>query len=395
MAVVSPAGLADLPRIAAVSWAAFENSLIQQRIFRDVSKEAHGAQTVARLQRALDNNRQAVYKAVVDDEIVAFALWELPHPDEEPTESPEEAQKKEEKRYPAGTNLELARDLFGQLDLGIKEPHYHLQLLGTDPRFQRTGAGSALLRWGCKRADDDGVDVYLESSAVGIPLYRRAQFEIFGEPIKAKADPDLVLWPMRRPALTFHPVNLVDLPYLAPLHNRAFGPTAVMQYAFSDVTPEAGESFFIQRFGVFIHKRDQEGERIMLTCAKRGERYVGLAFSHYEPEAKDRTNSGEKRFWPEGANVERALEYLAGTLDDHKKKVPFAHWSLNILSVLPEDQGSGIGRRLVEQLFQIAKRDVGRPLYERMGFKHFADILVAKEDKEVKLWPMIYEHPQE
>lgn len=182
---------------------------------------------------------------------------------------------------------------------------------------------------------------------------------------------------MRRPALTFHPVNLVDLPYLAPLHNRAFGPTAVMQYAFSDVTPEAGESFFIQRFGVFIHKRDQEGERIRLTCAKRGERYVGLAFSHYEPEAKDRTNSGEKRFWPEGANVERALEYLAGTLDDHKKKVPFAHWcefprvastvnselirepltALNILSVLPEDQGSGIGRRLVEQLFQIAKRD--------------------------------------
>lgn len=232
MAAVLPAGPADLPRIAAVSWAAFENSLIQQRIFRDVSKKAHGAQTVARLQRALDSNHQAVYKAVVGDEIVAFALWELPHPYEEPTESPEEAQEKEEKRYPAGTNLELARDLFGQLDLGVKEPHYRpfpstfsqpdlcahspnladLQLLGTDPRFQRTGAGFALLRWGCKRADDEGVDVYLESSAgasgsllrspsllsvpltaVGIPLYRRAQFEMFGEPIKAKADPDLVV----------------------------------------------------------------------------------------------------------------------------------------------------------------------------------------------------------
>ncbi|GAA5832436.1 hypothetical protein JCM3770_006871, partial [Rhodotorula araucariae] len=112
-------------------------------------------------------------------------------------------------------------------------------------------------------------------------------------------------------------------------------------------------------FGKFLDQRDNEGARFLVSVVKRGGKYLAFAFSSFEPDVKDRpADSGEKRFWPDGANVRRAEEYLAGVLDRHKKEnLPFAHWSLSILSVTPEAQGQGIGRRLVQEVLDIAKRD--------------------------------------
>lgn len=141
---------------------------------------------------------------------------------------------------------------------------------------------------------------------------------------------------MRRPALVLRPLTVADLPPLGPVHRLAFWPTKVNLYSYSDVTPEAYESHFVTRFTKFIKQRDEDGARLLITVALRGDKYLGYGFSSYEPEEQERpADSGEKRTWPEGANIRRAEEYLAGTLDRHKKEnLPFAHWCECILTRL-------------------------------------------------------------
>ena len=60
-------------------------------------------------------------------------------------------------------------------------------MLHTDPKHQRRGAASALIRWGTQKADELGLPVYLESSAEGHVLYNRHGFkdiEIFEVDLK-------------------------------------------------------------------------------------------------------------------------------------------------------------------------------------------------------------------
>ena len=51
-----------------------------------------------------------------------------------------------------------------------------LEIVGTSPKFQRKGAGSKLLQYGCERADKQGVEVFLESAPDALPLYQKFGF---------------------------------------------------------------------------------------------------------------------------------------------------------------------------------------------------------------------------
>jgi ribosomal protein S18 acetylase RimI-like enzyme len=61
-------------------------------------------------------------------------------------------------------------------------PHWYLGALGVDPRRQRRGVGSALLReWLC-RIDAENAPSYLETDRPeNVAFYRRAGFEVTGE----------------------------------------------------------------------------------------------------------------------------------------------------------------------------------------------------------------------
>ena len=62
------------------------------------------------------------------------------------------------------------------------EPHWYLAVLGTDPRAQGNGLGSALLRSRLNRCDDRRFPAYLESSKESnIPYYERFAFRVTGE----------------------------------------------------------------------------------------------------------------------------------------------------------------------------------------------------------------------
>lgn len=55
-------------------------------------------------------------------------------------------------------------------------PYYALDTLATHQNHGRRGAGSVLVRWGCEKADEAGVQAYLEASPMGAPLYARHGF---------------------------------------------------------------------------------------------------------------------------------------------------------------------------------------------------------------------------
>ncbi|KAK1639399.1 hypothetical protein BDP81DRAFT_458877 [Colletotrichum phormii] len=57
-----------------------------------------------------------------------------------------------------------------------EERHYYLDTLVTHPDYQRRGAASMLLAWGCALADEDGVAAYVDASKAGAPLYERFGF---------------------------------------------------------------------------------------------------------------------------------------------------------------------------------------------------------------------------
>lgn len=51
-----------------------------------------------------------------------------------------------------------------------------LDTLATHPDYQRRGAGSMLVGWGCELADKHGVAAYVDASRAGAPLYQRFGF---------------------------------------------------------------------------------------------------------------------------------------------------------------------------------------------------------------------------
>jgi ribosomal protein S18 acetylase RimI-like enzyme len=76
------------------------------------------------------------------------------------------------------------------------EPHWYLAVLGTDPRHQGRGVGSALLAPTLARCDADRVPAYLESSKrENVPFYERHGFRVLGE-IAFRDGPSV--WRMQR-----------------------------------------------------------------------------------------------------------------------------------------------------------------------------------------------------
>jgi ribosomal protein S18 acetylase RimI-like enzyme len=62
------------------------------------------------------------------------------------------------------------------------EPHYYLEIIGTDPDRQGRGLGSALIEPMVERADREGVGMYLESSKESnVGFYARFGFRVTRE----------------------------------------------------------------------------------------------------------------------------------------------------------------------------------------------------------------------
>jgi GNAT superfamily N-acetyltransferase len=82
----------------------------------------------------------------------------------------------------SGKRVGRAIALLGAVDNAHHElhgPHYYLAILGTDPEFQRSGAGSAVLAPVLERCDTEGLPAYLETQKeANIAYYARHRFEV-------------------------------------------------------------------------------------------------------------------------------------------------------------------------------------------------------------------------
>jgi GNAT superfamily N-acetyltransferase len=80
------------------------------------------------------------------------------------------------------------------------EPHWYLEVLGTDPPHQRKGVGAALMKPVLSRCDADGLPAYLETQKESnVPYYRQHGFEVRAELDLPKDGPHL--WTMWREPL--------------------------------------------------------------------------------------------------------------------------------------------------------------------------------------------------
>jgi ribosomal protein S18 acetylase RimI-like enzyme len=76
------------------------------------------------------------------------------------------------------------------------EPHWYLQTIGTDPKFQGKGYGGVIMRDRLAKVDAAHLPCYLESSKdTNIPIYQSFGFELTGE-IQVPGGPKI--WPMWR-----------------------------------------------------------------------------------------------------------------------------------------------------------------------------------------------------
>jgi GNAT superfamily N-acetyltransferase len=80
-----------------------------------------------------------------------------------------------------------------------KGPLWYLAVLATDPEFQRSGVGTALVEPIIDRCDTEGIDAYLETQKEdNLAYYRRFGFEVVDRLSPVTDGPPL--WTMRRQA---------------------------------------------------------------------------------------------------------------------------------------------------------------------------------------------------
>jgi GNAT superfamily N-acetyltransferase len=78
----------------------------------------------------------------------------------------------------------------------VAEPHFYLAILGTDPQFQRSGAGTAALAPVLEQCDTEGLPAYLETQKeANIAYYARLRFELVR---KLEVDGCPPIWTLRR-----------------------------------------------------------------------------------------------------------------------------------------------------------------------------------------------------
>ena len=153
----------------------------------------HAPASEKTLDRVVKDTRDNMEKGVIylkcvdtsTNEMVAGARWTFHRPSDPAAtlRTPEELDKDYEASEPyAESHPEIWTEIFSMIYGNKREimglrPYYSLDTLVTHPDHHRRGAGGLLGKWGLEKADEAGVEAYLEASPMGRPLYERWGFE--------------------------------------------------------------------------------------------------------------------------------------------------------------------------------------------------------------------------
>ncbi len=83
--------------------------------------------------------------------------------------------------------------IFNKFDkIRPRQPHWYILVLGVHPDHQRKGLGGVLLRQVLRKADEDGIAVYLESSnRRNLDFYSKHGFEVIEQIVPVAACPPI------------------------------------------------------------------------------------------------------------------------------------------------------------------------------------------------------------
>jgi GNAT superfamily N-acetyltransferase len=196
--ILVPAVRADIPDMARVYADAERPNLLTRVLW---SPEKLAKTLIKELDANFDNPRLLITKALDADtkELTAFGIWQLTgydskelSVDQSTLKSPRPSNFKaglllsidqDEPLSPIGQYINSAfEDFLNGWFKGTK--FIYLALLMTDPKFQRRGIGSALLKWGHERANRDKVNSALIASPVGHPLYQSLGWKDISTPLE-------------------------------------------------------------------------------------------------------------------------------------------------------------------------------------------------------------------
>lgn len=185
---VSPATLVDLPGIAKISRAAFKESrhTMSYWMFPQDNEKAIYEWRLNGITNIFKNVSYCNYIKLVDTTvgmIVAFALWEVPHPPETEEEKTKREQEKKQKgdkddKLPEGTKVQLLHDFEAETErvrskYVDRERDYILRAIATLPAYQGKGCASLLLRSWLEKIDAEGAKAWLEATPQGQSLYAK------------------------------------------------------------------------------------------------------------------------------------------------------------------------------------------------------------------------------
>ena len=130
----------------------------------------------------------------VGETLCGFAVWQFISPASTPeTPVTDEAEKSDPtlfNRFFAKMNRTRETTMAGK-------SYWFLKLLCIDPNYQRRGLGTLLVNWGVDKANEEGIDAWLESSPMGKGAYLKAGFKMLGTDRleEKKAERGYVEWP--------------------------------------------------------------------------------------------------------------------------------------------------------------------------------------------------------
>jgi GNAT superfamily N-acetyltransferase len=164
----------DAASLTGIYFSAFSVDAISLLVFpRNESSYKFWHDMIIEEMAELTSNYVCIYDSSLPSQpVVAFAKWNSPSA---PPPSDEL------QTWPIGSDSALANHFFGNLLKKHKEimgerKHWYLELVAARPDYQGKGAAGQLLRWGLERADEDGVETFLEASPDGRPIYEHFGF---------------------------------------------------------------------------------------------------------------------------------------------------------------------------------------------------------------------------
>lgn len=128
--VISPVADNEHELLAALTLRAFAPLTMHQRVFGKVDPAVHVTALAARARAAARKPNCEIVKATRGGGPVGYGVWTAPSSDPDATAGDPSQPDDSGDRFPPGTNLVLANELFGAPDKKIPEPHY-CQLTGS------------------------------------------------------------------------------------------------------------------------------------------------------------------------------------------------------------------------------------------------------------------------